>query len=304
LPKWEAYYRIEYTYDEDDNLVEVLALGMDDSNIWGDNRYLYTYTEGRITKLIWSGWSPSDQAWNDFYGFHYEYNTQNQLINTIQYRLYDQSEDWLARFAYIHDGGDKLLTFTLSIWNPVDEIWGPINRTNYIYDDVKNLIRRNKQREVADEWKDELQIKHTYNNDYAYQDLIIDGATQNIIFDGSSYEYRHMRVSDESSIWNSTLQEWRVISRTDYYYSSLLTNVENAALPQLHIFPNPAEDMITFDLENTASANVKLYDTQGKYIGTQSLQNNQLSVNQLDSGTYFYELFYEGEMFGGKFIVK
>ncbi len=297
LPEWEAFSRIEYTYDEDDNLIEILFLRMNDNGDWTNfERYTYSYTEGRVTQMIWATWFISLQEWRDNYELEYEYDAQDYLINTFQYKLYDQSGDLIARTAYDRDDEGRLLTYTIYLWNPVDEIWSPFDRDYYLYDDVQNLVTRTNERNIGNEWVNYSQGNFTYNNDYQYDDLIVDGTIE---------QYRHQRVYEEYSGWNQDLEEWNDIGgRSDYYYSSLLTNIENAALPQLRIFPNPTNGVINFDIKNPTFANIKLYDAQGKYMNTQSLQNNQISVKHLNSGVYFYELFHEGEIFGGKFIVK
>jgi len=273
LPEWEASRRIEYTYDEEDNLIEIVGLNMDDNGNWmNSQRTTYTYTEGRVTQAIWSLAFSSSQGWKDDYRLEYEYDTQDYLINTFQYRLYDQSGDLVARYAYDRDDEGKPLSYTISIWNPVDEIWSPFDRDNYLYDDVQNLVTRTNERNIGDEWVNYSQGNFTYNNDYGYDDLIVDGTIE---------QYRHQRIYSEFSGWNPQLQEWNDVSgRSDYYYSSLLTNIENATLSQLHIFPNPSDDVINFDLKNPTSANVKLYDAQGKYVSTHNLQNNQLPYFQ------------------------
>jgi len=91
----------------------------------------------------------------------------------------------------------------------------------------------------------------------------------------------------------------------NYLYSSVLTDIETPQQEDILIFPNPTDEVIFFDIKNTTPATIQLYDAQGKYLRRQALaQDNQLSVRHLDSGVYFYQLLIDGEIFGGKFVVK
>lgn len=129
-----------------------------------------------------------------------------------------------------------------------------------------------------------------YDNNYPYEDLIVHE---------SEFTFRHKLLSETRYSPNGSIER-----QGTYYYSSILTDIEIPQQVDLHIFPNPADDMITFDLKNPIAASLTLWDAQGKHVDTQILQNNQLPVNQLNSGVYFYELFYDGEMYSGKFIVQ
>lgn len=81
-----------------------------------------------------------------------------------------------------------------------------------------------------------------------------------------------------------------------------------------NVYPNPAEDntIITFNLEESNSANITIYDVVGKEIATVFNGNlgtgeHQYAVNdaaKLSAGVYFIKLNVGGENFTKKLIVK
>lgn len=60
-----------------------------------------------------------------------------------------------------------------------------------------------------------------------------------------------------------------------------------------NMYPNPAKDVLTIKLNNISSANLSIYDIQGKLIKERTISNEQnleLSVSDLQSGMYFVKL--------------
>ena len=60
-----------------------------------------------------------------------------------------------------------------------------------------------------------------------------------------------------------------------------------------NMYPNPATDVLTIKLNNISSANLSIYNIQGKLIKERTISNEQnleLSVSDLQSGMYFVKL--------------
>jgi hypothetical protein len=60
-----------------------------------------------------------------------------------------------------------------------------------------------------------------------------------------------------------------------------------------NMYPNPATDVLTIKLNNITSANLSIYDIQGKLIKEHSISNEQnleLNILDLQSGLYFVKL--------------
>jgi len=149
---------------------------------------------------------------------------------------------------------------------------------------------------TTQQWVPSYELEYGYDISYTYDELITP-------FSGQYHQ--HKRISGIGKFWDESTQEWMNRTQMIFYYSEQTVGITPATEAGIEIFPNPANDFITFNLENLNFTTIQLYDAQGKHLRTQALaQDNQLSVHQLDSGVYFYQLNYDGELFSGKFMVK
>ena len=69
------------------------------------------------------------------------------------------------------------------------------------------------------------------------------------------------------------------------------TSIQELPSAAINIYPNPATDIITFNLTSNFNPNtVKLYNLQGQEVYTNQLKANTIDVSTLPSGLYFIEL--------------
>lgn len=72
-----------------------------------------------------------------------------------------------------------------------------------------------------------------------------------------------------------------------YENETYLLGINDNELTSVHIFPNPAKDVLNFKGFNTVSIEVAIFDVLGKNVLSQSLNTNEtLDVSQLVSGIY------------------
>ena len=71
------------------------------------------------------------------------------------------------------------------------------------------------------------------------------------------------------------------------------------------VYPNPAENQITFQLENKQKGIIYLYDVLGQNILTKEISssNNTIDIQNLPKGVYYYN-FESDKVFNGKIIKK
>lgn len=70
-------------------------------------------------------------------------------------------------------------------------------------------------------------------------------------------------------------------------------------LNNLKIFPNPATDLLNFQLEEPIdNAEIRIYSTLGQLLTTQNINdtNTQFNVSDWQNGMYFYGIFIENEI--------
>jgi len=73
---------------------------------------------------------------------------------------------------------------------------------------------------------------------------------------------------------------------------------------KVSIFPNPVSKYLNFSFTgNSNSATFELFDTQGRKLVTKKINNNeQLNLDDLNSGLYLYNIHVDGNMQSGKLI--
>lgn len=68
-------------------------------------------------------------------------------------------------------------------------------------------------------------------------------------------------------------------------FVSDFASVENEALPELSVYPNPAIETVSITLVNNDPFEIEIYNIDGKSIIT--TYSHQIDVSSLESGTYF-----------------
>ena len=75
-------------------------------------------------------------------------------------------------------------------------------------------------------------------------------------------------------------------------YESITVDIEERDLANINVYPNPATDMVFFNIGNVENAVVEVYNMLGLKVleSTVSEMNNQLNVSTLSAGTYVWEM--------------
>jgi hypothetical protein len=106
--------------------------------------------------------------------------------------------------------------------------------------------------------------------------------------------------------WDQTAQQWTISNFSTIYYSEqYVDGIHDNSEQAIKIYPNPATDAVTFDLNNeTAKATVELFDLQGRRLVTEEFSGSlRLPVNHFSKGLYVYKIHYNGKIQNGKIII-
>lgn len=272
--EWEPSSNAEYSYDANGNNILIeLSFWVADSQEWEISRrteIIYDDVENSVERFIYE-WNNQSEQWGGYFAYSTTFDTYENITEIAYYNWNNSTQEWVYDYKYQYnydaDGIDV--------------------QQQIIYDWNNN----------TQEWLNRIKSEYQYDSLYTPDELILPSLDVNFL---------GKRVMHTRYEWNEDIQQWNARSRGHYHYSEkTITGLENILKTNIHIFPNPTNDLLNFDLENTHSAIINIHDMQGKHIRTQALaQDNQLSVRHLNSGVYFYQLQHDGEVFGGKFIVK
>jgi hypothetical protein len=71
-----------------------------------------------------------------------------------------------------------------------------------------------------------------------------------------------------------------------------MVSVNESSIQNVSVYPNPAHDMVSFNLESDAQVNI--FDMTGRMVSTMSMAKGQgqYSVAGLENGVYFLNIRY------------
>ena len=98
--------------------------------------------------------------------------------------------------------------------------------------------------------------------------------------------------------------KWVDDFRAKFYYSEILqTGISFIESSEITIYPNPTNDFIKIEVKNFSSHVLfKIFDISGKEILTRYVENQIISVGQLNSGFYPYQIIQNDNVKTGKLI--
>ena len=86
--------------------------------------------------------------------------------------------------------------------------------------------------------------------------------------------------------------------------SGIPIGIEDISMQKISIYPNPAKDAIT--VKNAKSANIKIFDLQGRILLSEHCSNNnmQIDVSYLSKGVYFVQILLNNSIKIEKIIIE
>ena len=279
---WEVDLKWEYTYDDNDNIVEVIRTSFnEDENLWENRtKWSSTYdTEGNIVEGVSSEWASSTEGYKWVIRrktvYYYYINGLDSMW--IDYKQFsgmttELSEDSKREYTYDFNG------------NPFTEINSNWNRDE-------------------NQWEYKSKYEHNYDSDYTFSELIVPGydyliTDQSHLVVNKPFENKYYLIEDG---------DWYLDGKETYHYSTVSSvSVLDTELGEFNVFPNPAADIVNLNLKNKINVAIfELYDTQGKKLISKKIGNNdQINIENLNSGVYIYNVNTSGIVQNGKLIKK
>lgn len=111
-----------------------------------------------------------------------------------------------------------------------------------------------------------------------------------------------------TAVPNNTYGFGRVDALAAVNAALAFTDVEEINVASIRVFPNPFEEVISFDLgELNGQTNLTIYNTIGQMVHTSTWSHSsemikEVRLTDLAKGVYFYEIRNGGERFSGKLI--
>jgi hypothetical protein len=74
-------------------------------------------------------------------------------------------------------------------------------------------------------------------------------------------------------------------------------------LPEIKLYPNPANDIISIYPEIQNHFNIEIYDFAGRTILNRELNSSNIDITSLKTGMYLYRIILNDEVYNGNFSV-
>ncbi len=287
----EHRFKTENTYNEQGKKTEYTSYEWDsEESEWkGSLRMKSIYdADGKKKQNLHYQCNQSDCTWEKDGKTDYIYDSKGRKSEIIDY-------NWGER--EIIDERRSGHNFSTRSVIPTGE-WEyiPQRKTEIIYD-----AQGRSTQEIDYKWyADSVQWLPNFKEESHFDDLH-DGSSILRPYKPSNNKLKEVVIHK----WNNYDSIWQLSSKKTYYYSNIIKE-DKFSPSDIIVSPNPAENFITFNIENTdESFYVKLYDMQGKLLITRQLYtHNKLSVSHLSSGTYFYQLHQNNQFHTGKIVIK
>jgi hypothetical protein len=186
----------------------------------------------------------------------------------------------------------------IELWNTGTNDWIISNKDVHYYDENGNdtLYVQFSWMTETNEWFAKTRLTHGYDN-------------------GSN------PTSESYSVWDWDLSQWtkfytsestydeneNISYYKEYYYSEYtISSVPVKQSDVIHVFPNPASEYAIFEgITPSASANIALYDMQGKKVLDKILPSDKrIALYGLSKGIYMYKLNNGDQVYSGKLMVQ
>ena len=145
--------------------------------------------------------------------------------------------------------------------------------------------------------------EYTYDLSYNLSNLILPPVSW--LVPDNSNKIINKPLGYVSFYWDEVSNNWNNNSRSTFYYSDQTINsVEQINRNISKIYPNPVKSLLSFSFsENVDNVTFELFDIQGRKIMTKVIKNDdQVNMQELNDGIYFYRLINANKIQTGKLV--
>ena len=327
------FSRSYYSYDEQDNMIQVLTEGWNSMSEDYVNyiRWDYTYNgENEVLTaelFFWSAndWAPFVRAFatHDGQGNMVEWLQQSygggewvnasrdqytfdaEGMQTERIRQSWEDTDWVndLRYTNTYDGQGMLTEQLEEIWSA--EQWVNSFLHAYTYDAQGNQTEEMRQAWAMAEWVASQHIIHTYDAEGLETERIsMNYESWSQVWYNSyrnTYAYQLGNLTNEHRYeWDGLENDWALSDHTENYYNCLTVSVESMAWTEWAVYPNPASSSIILSAGSlSGNATATITDMAGRVVSSRSLTSSQTAIDIADLRSGLYVLHFSDEKGAG-----
>lgn len=334
-----------YDYDSGGLLIRVLSIQPDKTGMnWKNQlRIEKNYTGALLTQEISYSWNNDLQVWTPSFRTDYFYDPALMLESYTE-QIYEQDSSLIfsARYSYLYAGDDintitkqswnnntqqwvfqqkntysysgtiidKLIT---QIWNSSLNAWLDFERSSYTYDLSKlTTILNERYDQNTTEWSLYSKSDYTYNAENGKVEterLSYYNVDKWDNYNEKLFGYENDMIKTiVNKFYYSWLQNWREISKTEYYYSEHEVFGIEESISQLNFVQNPVYRGSQSELKNLEPNITYLFElismTGVRYrLGNFTARDLFKIPSGIKDGTYILMVSHKGELLGIQKII-
>ncbi|HPW65474.1 MAG TPA: T9SS type A sorting domain-containing protein [Salinivirgaceae bacterium] len=307
---WTLRSKTEYSYDSNSNLILEGYYSWDiDSSQWKCNwKNEYSYDiNGNLIQYIYYSLNESTNQMYIYYKIEYSYDDYNNMIMQIYWECIHGTEELrcLYKYEYSYDNNNNMIMEIRWEYSSFTNEWHQDIKYEYSYDSNNNTTEKTYFHWNFNEntWIPEEKFEFLYNSSYTFSDIILPAVDyfydsfEEINLNNMLIEYKEYTMYDG---------EFSEKYSEKYYYSEITVGIDDVKKSTFNVFPNPASSYIIIQPQLSDNSGVfEFYDIKGnKVISLVFSDRTQVSVSDLQSGIYFYNIISKEGRESGKLVIN
>ncbi|MGI6479084.1 MAG: T9SS type A sorting domain-containing protein [Salinivirgaceae bacterium] len=300
---WDVGIKSEYNYDSNYNLFLLSYYSWDPSNsVWiltAKQELSYDSNSNLILVSIYS-WNIDSSLWSYDYKVEYTYDTNGNLSQVTACGWEESANQWLNvwKKEYGYDDYNNMIVLINHDYDEITEQWQYSNKSEYSYDSNNNITLETSFSWDLNEnsWERVWEEEYFYDLSFSFSDVIFPVGESNLP------NMNNLLVKIKYYEWYNEQQH--PIGTAGFYYSDLTTGIDEINNSIFNVYPNPTSSFIIIQPLLSDDIGVfELYDIKGnKVISLVFSDKTEVSVSDLQSGIYFYNIVSKENRISGKLI--
>ena len=299
LKVWNPTTKEIYTYDENNNVIEILLTHLINGSYFNGSRWIYQFDQNNnLLEERHQGWDNTD--WITYYVRSYSYDNANNKISFILQDWDGLKLDYTIKYLYSYDESNNNTEVIGQDWQ--DSVWINNYKKDYLYDKNNLLIEDSDFYWNINQW--DLLSKDFYSYDAkGNRTLALEQSRRGTTFVNYSrniftYDLDNNLVSQVQQLWDGTdwINSWRNYSIyipkfgnndfiNNYWLSDNYPNPFNSSTTIRFFIPQ--EELVTITIYDILGQKVKTLVNENKIAG---IYETTWKADNESSGIYVYQL--------------
>ena len=296
---WKSSTKNIYSYDEKNNVIEILEKYLINGSYFNGSRWLYQFDQNNnLLEERSQGWDNTD--WITYHVRSYSYDKANNKISYILQDWDGLKLDYIIKYLYSYDENNNNTEFIGQDWQ--DSVWINNYKKDYLYDQNNLLIKTSNFYWNIDQWY--LSSRDFYSYDEkGNKTLALEQSRRDTTFINSyryifTYDLDNNLVSQVQQLWDGT--NWvNNLRNYSIYIPKFGNNDFTNNFWLFDNYPNPfnSSTTIRFFIPWEELVTITIYDILGQKVRTLVNENKIAGVyettwnaNNMSSGIYIYQL--------------